>query len=120
MRVVGLSDHPADLLRETRRLARWRAASWRAEFLRLRVSNQSNQQVYDLKVFMEVPPDRHMIHNTPLAPSRKGSPNLFYEVKSVPNPEPGTQVDSVAVECTDAADLRWRREQEGRLHRVPP
>ena len=63
-------------------VAAWLAgdpASWGTD-LRVRVSNQSDQPVYDLKVFLELTGGQHcLIHQSRVVPSRKGSQKPFYE-----------------------------------------
>jgi hypothetical protein len=86
---------------------------------RVRVSNQSDQPVYDLKVFLELTDgERSLVHQSSAVPSRKGSPKVFYEPEAIRNPQPGTECRGVTVEFTDAGGRRWRRGLTGRLHHI--
>jgi hypothetical protein len=88
--------------------------SWRTALV-LRVSNQSEQPVYGLRVWLIRGPDCDCIHESRLVPSRRGERESFYELAVRKHPHPGELVDGVAVEFTDAMGLRWRREHDGGL-----
>lgn len=92
------------------------AAAWRTN-PRLRVSNLSDQPVYDLKVFVSTESGTHEIFDAALVPSRRGNTNPFFEITCDGLPEPATVIGHVVTEFTDAAGVRWRRERDGRLNR---
>jgi hypothetical protein len=120
LRLLAL-DLAARRVAQASLIAAWLAGepdTWRTS-PRVRVSNQSDQPVYDLKVFLELAgSQRSLIHQSLIVPSRKGSQRPFYEPEATLGQKQQTECHGVTVEFTDAAGRRWHRGLTGRLHHI--